>query len=264
MRTLIKIMAGVIIGLLAANALLTMVDPSGLYTYFVDLAKIKGLLVSPVPDGRSYILRSGLHVFGRWHASILPDGTRDVPDTNRSSDCTILVVGDSVAFGHGVQDHQTFTNLLSRRYPAVHFVLGAVTAYNAWDVQKSVKALPANGVLYLIISNDWETGWDASAMKEEPVPPALGLYIRVAMMRQYPFTPDITNALAVIERQRAEGVYLAGIEGDPLATAAGAYLIPGYHHTVSAFDNHPSPEGHHEIALALLPFVDQIIAEKCS
>ncbi len=152
-RKLIAVLLGVIATLLLSEALLALFDPLG-FAYYRDQAYLGSLLV---PDPRGYNFRPGTYQLSSFRFTLLPDGTRAVPDTNLSADRTLVFVGDSVTFGYGVNDDQTWVNLIARALPDVHVINAGVSGYNSRNVSRAISLYPRTASLvYLIVSNDAE------------------------------------------------------------------------------------------------------------
>src|SRR5688572_9029835 len=105
LREHLKNLAGaaalVLFTLVLIEILLRSVDPWGLY-YFQDL-EVMGNTIFQADPVRGYLMPDGDYTFTRWRAHIR-DGGRVLPATNIQADCTIAILGDSVAFGYGVND----------------------------------------------------------------------------------------------------------------------------------------------------------------
>lgn len=66
-----------------------------------------------------------------------------------------MLLGDSVAFGYGVNDDKTVANYLAQNHPDVNFINTGMVAYNSSNVLANYEAFPdADGYLYLIVGND--------------------------------------------------------------------------------------------------------------
>jgi len=140
--------------------LLALVDPWGMH-YFVDLAKM-GNETFVADDERGYIIPDGTHNYTRWTASI-EDGARVLPDQIATSDanCRIAILGDSVAFGYGVNDTDVWLNDLAQQFPDVYFANYGVPRYNSTNVLMTYNTIDDyNGYLYLIINNDLQPALD--------------------------------------------------------------------------------------------------------
>ena len=129
---------------------LRLTDPLGALRYFGDL---RAVYAAYREDVSRYAMRPGSYTFSNWQAIILPDGSRRVPDT-APTDCTIVLVGDSVTFGLGVSDGDTWANLVARELPGVQLVNAGVAGASITSVAATIEATRADGYVYLIIDND--------------------------------------------------------------------------------------------------------------
>lgn len=151
-RRLIAVLLGILLALLLGEALLAWLDPLG-FIYFRDQAYLASEII---PDPRGYGLRPGTYPLS-FALTILPDGTRAVPATNEAADTTLVFLGDSVTFGYGLDDEQTWVNLIARELPGVHVVNAGVSGYNATNVRRAAAHYPdAAALVYLIVNNDAE------------------------------------------------------------------------------------------------------------
>lgn len=248
-----------IITLLLIDFGLSLFDPLGVKTYFYDLDQ---LFANAALDAkRGYTIRAGAYQFRHWQATILNDTTRLVPASRESGKlCRIVFVGDSVTFGHGVNDDQTWVNLVSQDYPNVTFINAGVNGYNASNVLATVQQIEADGYFYTLIDNDASA---APLVPRQPqYPSASALYFGVLFRRpvDVPNLVLFDDALAGLKR---ENVVIVGFTGDPLAARANVPTVPRWTHRISAFDPHANVQGNREIAEALRPFVDRLVASTC-
>jgi hypothetical protein len=114
--------------LVILEGLLRILDPWGVMAYIGDLvAYASGTAPDPL---RGYVLAPGAYHMPRWSATVLPDHSRLVPDANTVATCRIVILGDSASFGHGVNDGETWVNLLARQYPNVRVIDAGLDGYN--------------------------------------------------------------------------------------------------------------------------------------
>ena len=133
-----------------------------------------------VPDARGYNVRSGTHVLSSFTFTLLPDRTRAVPATNPSASRTLVFVGDSVTFGYGVDDAQTWVNLVARQRPDWHVVNAGVSGYNSTNVRRNVEQdRTADALVYLIVNNDAEP---ENHPDLHPSPPELGSWLALYLV----------------------------------------------------------------------------------
>src|SRR5688572_13884306 len=88
---------------------LRLFDPLGARRYLDDAA-----LYVYVHRARGYVMLPGVYQFSNWQVTILSDTSRAVPATNTSAPCTLALIGDSVTFGQGVSDGDTWANLMAK------------------------------------------------------------------------------------------------------------------------------------------------------
>lgn len=237
--------------LITPELALQALDPLQVKPYFADLdALFATMHADPT---RGYVHTPGVYTFSNWSATINRDTTRLIPETT-PQDCVIALVGDSVAFGHGVKDSETWANQLTKRYPAVQILNAGVNGYNIQQVQATIAAVSADGYLYTMISNDADTAL-AFPRKPTPVKPMIEVYAYVFRTRfggQAPATPDWRDFDVTLAELRAlDNLAIVGFEGDPLAIHADVPLLPIWSHVNSPTDTHANAQGNVEIADAV-------------
>jgi hypothetical protein len=218
-----------------------------------------------------------------------------VPATNNNATCTIAILGDSVAFAYGVNDDQSWLNVVAREFPNVRFINLAVPRYNSSNVVGTWNATPdADAYLYLIISNDLDPALDVET--ERFVGGGTGQlwllrYTNFAVKRgggtdqvEAQVSPDAAAApplpddypglgrlwYEIEELHTDERVYFVAFEKEPLTSTLLARDLPlttwSYpsQRRISLADYHLNPTGNAELAAQALPLFRQIIQERCA
>ncbi len=265
-RRLIALLLGVLLALVLGEALLAWFDPLG-FAYFRDQQTLASLLL---PDPRGYNFRSGTHVLSSFTFTLLADGTRAVPSTNPASSLPLVFVGDSVTFGYGVDDAQTWVNLVARQRPDFHIVNAGVSGYNSTNVRRTVEQYPAAAALvYLIVNNDAEP---ENHPDFAPSPPPeggswLALYLVNLPEYLHPVGADELIARGDIERffddlraisrrrSRAAGRLRRRLRTDDRREVSRRRLDRAGTDRVSPADGHPGVRGNQEIAAQMLPLL---------
>lgn len=267
-RGCVLILIWMIVLLLGLEGLLRAFDPLGLH-YFTDLEILGRGSVSD--DARLYVLAPGRYALRGWQVNELPNGVRLTPDTVPSA-CTLLILGDSVAFGQGVNDDQTFANRLAQAVQ-VQVVNAAFEGYNSQQVLGALRHFPqANVVLYLVSNNDKDDAWRFDRPAPVSAMPALSLYVSALSPWGKRVQAGETGSQARFDsdlRQIASDrrvIIFAFPEpiGYEVHDHYGAHLIPWYTQHNSWIDGHPNAVGHAEIAAALLPIVHEAVQEHCT
>lgn len=253
----------VIVGLWA---LLKAFDPLGAIRLDTDLRRLfSGYVASP----RAYALYPGEYQFTNWAAHIGKDHNRSVPDS-KASDCTIAFLGDSVTFGFGVNDADTFANQIAQQLDA-RIINTALLGYNSVNVRLTIADTPADGYVYVVISNDDEPTHAWVNRHPTPLdlgsPDVFGVHYNGLILRFGDVQHDRARFLADLDAMRSRGnVLFVSFEA-----ASGWYAqlppdvirIPFWTRAVSFIDGHPNAEGHAEIAAALMPYVSEFEARVC-
>lgn len=274
--------------LLLLEALLRLIDPWGL-RYFNDLARI-GNEIFVYDEARGHLMQDGDHAFSHWRASIR-HGVRVVPSTNPQADCTLAVLGDSVAFGYGVDDEQTWVNLVAARFPQVHVINAALPRYNSTNVLLSARDLQAQGgvdaYFYLIISNDIEGSIDIRSSRfvgDGSNLTQIVRYLNFAIFRgggtDYSPPPEgdtsILSDSDPLRRLLSEMAELSAIPNMHLAafqyeSLTNTLLAEGFElallrypdRRISLADYHLNPQGNAELAEQIAPLWESILAQAC-
>lgn len=250
---------------LLLDALLWHVDPYGtrIMVYnWIALAEVD----TQHPTGYQY--PQGTYDLGFYTVTIVDDGKRFVPASG-SGDCVIAFVGDSVTWGHGVNDADTFVNQLAIHFPNVTIWNTARNRYSVTNVAAVLDHYPADGYIWTMISND--AGGLAEPQTYTRKPSATELYI-TTLVAEKRFQQQLNSLtwgayapLAQAIMQRPD-VLTFGFDDNPLtdeAKAWGVIPIPYPVEVVSIADKHPSAQGHQQIADVMLSHVTEFIAQVC-
>ena len=267
-RNLIAILFGMLLALVLGEVLLSLFDPLG-FAYYRDQAYLSTQLVA---DPRGYTFRTGTHTLLSYTFTILPDGTRAVPDTNVNGSKTLVFVGDSVTFGYGVDDDQAWVNLVARELPDVHVINAGISGFNSTNALRTVEQYPnADALVYLLIGNDAdeENHPDFDHLRQ-PVPLSwLATYLTNLPTFLNPVGVDGFIARGNLPRYLGE---VRQINADPrtllvafdnelttltIQQCCAVTLINRGTDRVSPADGHPGVRGSQEIAAQMLLLVRQ-------
>lgn len=248
------------------DGLLRYVDPWGVMAYTNDSAQ---WIAHVTPDPlRDYHLASGNYRLSNWTMTILPDGTRDVPDTALMSSCTIVLVGDSQTFALGVSDAASWPNLVAKYYPKVRIINAGLPGTNADDALLNIRAFKANGYLYMLSENDADAPPPLGSWRMGQDRPALALYWFYAHPTVYG-AGAISDTLWLTLNQivAIPNVQIVAYKGGRMVTeAAKRYdvaLVDVYTHTISRIDHHADVQGNVETAEVVLPVFDTLVTRFC-
>lgn len=262
-RLILYILFAVAITPLCLDALLWHVDPLGtrIMVYnWIALAQVD----MPHPTGYQY--PPGTYDLGFYSVSIVDDGKRLVPASG-NGDCVIAFVGDSVTWGQGVNDADTFVNRLAAHFPNVTIENTARNRYSITNIAAVLEHYSADGYVWTLINNDTQPF--AEAQTYTRLPSATELYIttlvaeyRYEQQRQQMAWGDYAPLLQQIIHR--PDILTFGFEDDPLAQEAKAILIPYPSQQVSPADKHPNAEGHQQIADAMFSWVESFATRICN
>ena len=255
---------------------LALIDPLGMAFF----AKVDWLDQFLGRANGSYSLSAGTYDMSGWRVTMNETPTRIVPDSGAG--CKVLFTGDSVTWGLGVNDDQTFANLIARELD-VRATNGAMFGYSSEDVAASLNFFDDYDLaVYLIFPNDHHYTWDITTSLQAPAdhtfpgfglvrgstPAAVwyGLYL-MTQSAQSQSTEYWERFNADMEAIRAhDHVLIFGFD-EPLARQASErydiHLIDWYATSISKVDPHPDPSGHRHIADAMLPIIRERLGDHC-
>lgn len=233
-------------------------DPLGL-NYFSDLATLYSVWQShetgyTFPDGE-YRLSN--------YSFTYRDGQRVTPDSNPSGK-QVVFIGDSVSFGLGVNDAETWINLVARELN-INAINLALPGYNIGNIERQLAHLPPDScIVWLVVGNDHEPDRDWTP----PVAPKPQYaFITRYLMLLAPSLPDTPPTPQFYERVEA-------IAADERVTAVAfdapyaermpptVHRIPPYQSRISYVDAHANEVGNQEIAVAIAPIISSVIRSK--
>lgn len=252
------LIALVFLGLLL-EGLLSLFDPWGMH-YFDDLIVLqRGVRPDPV---RGYRLEPGVYHFTHWTATQTTEG-RLIPD--KGTGCKVVFIGDSVTWGYGVDDSETWVNLLSRQLN-LDATNSALTGYNSENVRRTIGQYPDATIVYLITDNDDEpTEGYSKPMQTMPSMSMIEKYGRLILARAQGKDggPDakepgrFLSDIAIL--QQNPQVTMLAFDGE-VGARPGVWTIPRYTQRISIMDAHANQAGNQEIAAAMLPIVREAVA----
>lgn len=207
-------------------------------------------------------------------ATIIEGQTRRVPDTQPSS-CQIVAIGDSLTYGFGVRDVETWVNLLAQRFPSVEFINAGISGTNSEQIYQSIARFPeADGLLWIIVNND---NLHSNQPYRSSLPPVQRWelmsmsYLKLAFQRVEALPPieDNPRFWRDIQAMIALDNLLIVAYDDVLGAAVHARYpervtwIDYRYDAISFVDAHPNPMGHVALADALAGHVASHIDLHC-
>lgn len=275
--------------LLAIEVLLRVVDPWGM-SYFDDLAYMGDELFSVHPQ-RGYYIPDGTYQLSHWSATFA-DGARVLPDNNTQATCEVVILGDSVAFGYGVDDADAWANLIAQALANVRLVNTALPRYNSTNVLGSLQAFPdGDAYLYLIIENDIENAINPATHTFAGQGVGIPQIVRYAnffvfrgtstpiwesggsgyptegIHRDSPLIQRFFGELdQILQDERVELAAFAGyaITNTLLARDYDVQVLDYPPHPISFADDHLNEIGNRELATQMLPIFQGLQAGACA
>ena len=282
MKKVIRIIVFIIVVLVSTyfeiELVLTLTDPWGL-EYFDDLATIGEKAVES--PNRGYVLPPGTYQFSHWQATELENSIRLVPD-NANGSCKVVFLGDSVEWGHGVNDKETWVNLIAAQLPHINAINASFDGYNSENVRRGIADFPdANLIVYLIIANDTDpTLGYANGWPHQPHLSMIDKYVRFFMLNKGQGDQTIVNGPGKEQQQvgklrfesdiealaQDKRVVMISFQGDfdkSFDAQYNIHVIPHYKNRISNADAHPNVEGSKELAASIFPTVRDAVVQQC-
>lgn len=183
-----------------------------------------------------------------------------MPDTSLS-DCTVTAVGDSITFGGGVSDQETWVNLLARKMSTVQFMNAGVGAYNIKQITEYLSMLESDG--YILLSYDDDALPRGQIFPYNAPPFALSTYLLESGSRN-PIQEDkemYQQYMSGISQRN--DILLLAFDSSELPLPEKVHIIPRFTETLSFIDIHPNKDGHQQIYRAVLPYVEPFVSRIC-
>lgn len=266
-RKIIISLCSLLVSLLVAEIILRVIDPLGAWAYTIDSSRIinkNGLYDEDV----GYLISPGVYKGRGWAVTIDDKGWRETPASSRISQCTIAIIGDSVTFGWGVDDKDTWPNLVASKYHDVEFINRSLWGYNSSNIRGVVETVDVDGFIYLAIGNDnqppivWQPFWQNPTNTT-----GVSVYVNHALRKSEQgvlwglFEEDMQ---VIVSHQP---LVFAFPENDVTRWLEGHYpevvVIDLWTHNISVADSHPDALGHVQIAEQMYPYIDSWLSEAC-
>lgn len=268
-RRIIAFLLSILIALLSLELSLRMLDPWGARRMFDDFAVYWPEVRANTQ--RSYWLPPGTYSYPRgWQAMILSDGSRRVPATRPDARCVLVLLGDSVTFGWGLNDGDTWANDLAKALPDVRMINTGTNGYNTTDALHTLRTYPGvDAYLYFYVGNDTNAPFPWQRASQETGRQAtITEYLYLAQGGDY--QPDIDPGFwpAMDTLNALPNVLMVGWKDRTLQpTLAQRYprsvWIDEHYTPLSYADRHPNKAGAQQIAERLLPAVRQFTRKWC-
>lgn len=218
----------------------------------------------------------------RWHVTVLPDGTREVPANSEDCSVEIALVGDSYVWGVSMNDDQTWVNLLAQRYPQACFRNYAQWGYNAEQAAAAVEQqIPtkADHILYFIFQNDDLASHDVAEPTRHPPIFIVTRYLQLVAWRMGYLESDEFGdpgerypeafAAAINRLGSDPRVQFIGYEPELLVHkveemgySVFQIPVPPDGMQMSPIDDHPNAEGHQMMADSIAPLIGSLLESR--
>jgi lysophospholipase L1-like esterase len=222
---------------------------------------------------RQYVLTPGRYTLRSWTVTQRADYTRRIPD-NYNGGCRVVFLGDSVTWSTGVNDAETWVNLIARGMPQVTAINPAFDGYNSEHLRWVWHDYPQADIgIYLVYPNDIEATASLvgqTAWLEHINSLSMLMRYRDFIMTHANWTPrqDAERfARDMDDLTKDDRIVLVAFNdafGRKFAARWFVHLIPPYVSRISATDVHADAAGNREIAAAIAPIVERAVRERCT
>lgn len=245
------------------EGLLRTVDPNGVWQLHRIISDYQSASMPHVT--RVYTMRPGFYRFDNHVVAWTNAYTRSVPDTQAGRDCSIIFVGDSLTFGWGVSDDETWVNLLARSLPGVTVINAGMNGYNIQQVSTVIDEMTADGFVWLMLQNDRNVigGYDYRRHVSVALWDYWSVYVtRTAYRTEHARIDTALYDDLLSQVETRTDVLLVAFEGDTVTPEHVRRIAPPAH-TLSNVDAHPNAAGHREIYDQMLPLVNDFVDRVC-
>lgn len=228
-------------------------DPLGVMTYRANLR----VALKAMP------YRTETVHFRGWSAR-MENGYRVTPDSNPDADCTIAFIGDSFTFGWGVDDHETYPNVLAQRFD-IRAVNRGIHGYGIDEIVREWSQTEADGYVYLAVPGDEQ--------KYPDLPRPVPLFSWSSALTYYRWRKTVQQVEPPAPAARQEYVQLVNVmRARPLVvgyfrmdapTVHAVHVWYDYTLKVSAADGHYNAAGNAYVADTLEGAVSEMIGGAC-
>lgn len=274
-RAFFIVIIGIVITLFFVEIVLRIADPFGA-VYFVDI--VDNFYGRAIEDPRGYVVPEGEYHASHWNFNILADNTRAVPDTNINAEKTLVFVGDSLTFGYGVDDAETFVNLVARAYPDWHVINNSYPGWSIRNLENAAAMYPdADLIFVLTISNDLTEVYVEAGKMNDRKDTYLQIYARIIGWVFFGYPVPSEETIAAFEPIWHESITRIGrhpqvtfltvdttndYEQRVLALFPDrTFVLENYTGFISLVDSHPNPASHVFLAEQIIPIVGDVITQ---
>ncbi len=247
-RVLAQLLIIALVTLIMTELILQTVDPLGL-KYVDDLATFYSYAL---PTEYGFRVPPGTYPVSNWSFTIAADGARYTPASetaqSRQRGQRVLFVGDSVTFGWGMNDDQTWINHIAQQL-GIEAVNAGMPGFNATQILEVVRSYPdEEHIVYLSFHNDNQV----ETMLQPPQPRTLRL-VRLYNLLTQPPIPESDPAFSASMQTLSEDdrILILAFDdhyGRQVSQNYGAVLIPPYTTVISVADQHADAAGNQQIA----------------
>lgn len=259
-QRIIYLLILILLVIFSLELLLRFTDPAGIWHFRSLSLFYSQFIINSQAEG--YDFADGTYT-GVGHTITIEDGNRSLPDHGDA--CTIAFLGDSFAFGWGVDDEYIYPYILAQQFDRVTFINTGRPAYSMANVMIVVDEVQADGYVWFIAEDD-----NAPIGTAYPNPPQV-LWRYTALRTYYNASqqsnPDTINVNPPSYEEFSEHVIQLTGRNDliafgygTLAELAGATILSDSEYM---YQYHPDAEGHAQIADLMFPEVRDLISQVC-
>jgi hypothetical protein len=259
-RHLIASLISVLVVVLGVEGMLRAFDPLGV-VFYDDYAAMRR---ASSPADHGYTIAEGVHHARHWTYTILADGTRLTPARNEDGP-NVTFVGDSVTFGHGVNDKDVWVSHVADAL-GLNAANAGRSVYSAVNVSLLLREVEGCAV-FLTFPNDpaHQDFPQTSYYDTRSYTSRVAILLRTGKptVIPQPFNAGFDAAMQEIAA-RPDTLIVAFDDsyGRAVEAGYGVRLIPWYSDRVSYVDAHADVKGNLEIAEAITPVIEQWLSTR--
>lgn len=242
------------------EASLRLFDPLGVQAYYQWLAFAHN---ERIPHVTGYSYPTGVYTVQGHTVTIDDIGNRITPQRDNAA-CTVAFIGDSVTFGFGTSDDETFAYRLADALPGVQMINTGKAGYDSLNLALSVIDAEADLYVYLVVGNDaGEPTWHGTHFDNRIAIRNMLMYFHASSLT-YTIEHDLyAQTLDVLEYFDVLYVGLDDNQATRIAQQRVDILMLPAIERISIADQHPTAQGHETIADAILPHLTARLQEHC-
>lgn len=261
-RKILYVLISSLVIIAGLECLMRVFDPLGVQAYYQWLSFV---INEREYHPTGYTLPEGVYDIAGYDVTIDGNGNRMLP-MRPDADCRIAFIGDSVTFGIGVGDTDTFVYQLAQAFPDVQFVNTAKAGYDNENISLSADYFDADAYIYMIVRNDATSATVYyPARMDNSI--ALRNHLHFFRGRSWVYAHLYEQYEQTLYNLALHDVLYFGFEPSAATEIASKHvdviMMPELPR-VSVADSHPNAHGHDIITDELFPYVAALVDSNCN